>query len=152
LDREDVVAKVKSDLSFLHDPLRQPQVLGALLYGSCVRGEAWPGSDIDLCIVAPQAADRAALWREFISHIRDSRYDVHIFELLPLHIKMAVIEEGLVVFSNDTLELYEYFYPFRREWEDQKHRQMVSPEEMRDMIRASRRARASRKVEGIAKF
>jgi uncharacterized protein len=56
---------------------------------------------------------------------------------------MAVIEVGLVVHSRNTLELYEYFYPFRRDWEDQKHRQMVSPEEMRDIIRASRRARAS---------
>jgi hypothetical protein len=30
---------------------------------------------------------------QFISNLRDDRYDVQIFELLPLHINMAVIEE-----------------------------------------------------------
>jgi hypothetical protein len=39
---------------------------------------------------------------------------------------MAVIEQGVVVYSRDVLELYEYFYPFRRIWEDQKHRQTLS--------------------------
>lgn len=29
-----------------------------------------------------------------ISELRDSRYEVRIFELMPLHMKMAVIEEG----------------------------------------------------------
>ena len=54
-----------------------------------------------------------------------------------------MIDEGLVVYARDVLELYEYFHPFRREWEDQKHRQEVSPEEMRDIIQASRRVRVS---------
>jgi uncharacterized protein len=140
---EDVAAKVKNDLQFLQDPFWQDRVLGVLLYGSQASSEAGTGSDIDLCIVAPEAADKAALWREFISHIRDNCYDVRIFELLPLHIKATVIEEGLVVYSRDTLALYEYFHSFRREWEDQKHRQEVSLEEMRALIQASRRLRAS---------
>jgi len=57
-------------------------------------------------------------------------------------VTIAVIEEGLVVYARDVLELYEYFYPFRREWEDQKHRQEVGPEEMRALIQASRKLRA----------
>jgi predicted DNA-binding protein (MmcQ/YjbR family) len=48
-----------------------------------------------------------------------------------------------VVYSRDVLELYEYFHLFRREWEDQKHRQEVSREEMRALIQASRRVRVS---------
>ena len=142
---EDVAAQVKNDLLFLHESFWQDQVQGVLLYGSVARSDAGPRSDIDLCIVAPKAADKAALWREFISHLCDHRYDVRIFELLPLHIKIAVIEEGLVVYAKNVLELYEYFYPFRREWEDQKHRQEVSPEEMRTLIQASRRVRTSRR-------
>jgi hypothetical protein len=47
---------------------------------------------------------------------------------------MAVIEEGVVVCSRDALDLYEYFYPFRRVWEEQK----VSREEMQTMFRARR--------------
>ena len=39
-------------------------------------------------------------------------------------------------------ELYEYFYPFRREWDDQKHRHTLGPGEVKELIAAARRARA----------
>ena len=51
-------------------------------------------------------------------------------------------EEGVVLHSRDDLALWEYFSPFRREWEDQKHRHMLEPEEMRSLIAAARRTRA----------
>ncbi len=131
VDREEVLARVKRDFQFLQD-----RVLGIMLFGSWAKGEANERSDIDLCIIAPEEEDKSRLWREAISEPRDSRYDVRIFELLPLHMKMAVIEEGLVIYSRNVLELYEYFYPFRREWGDQKHRQQISCEEMRSLLRA----------------
>jgi uncharacterized protein len=141
---KDIVAKVKADLSFLQDPLWRAQVLGVLLYGSQATGEAGPRSDIDLCIVAPQAADSSSLWRRFVSHLRDSRYDVRIFELLPLFLKAAVIEQGVVVYCVDEPELYEYFYPFRRDWQDQKHRQEMTPEEASGLFQAARRTLSRR--------
>ncbi len=70
-----------------------------MLYGSWARGDASERSDIDVCIVAPEIQDKAALWREAISELRDERYEVRIFELMPLYMKMAVIEEGVVVCS-----------------------------------------------------
>ncbi len=131
MDREEVLTRAKRDFLFLRD-----RVLGIMLFGSWVRGEANERSDIDLCIIAPEVEDKASLWREAISEPRDSRYDVRIFELLPLYMKMAVIEEGVVVYSREVLDLYEYFYPFRREWGDQKHRQQLSREELRSLLRA----------------
>ena len=131
MDQEKVLAKAKMDFQFL-----QEKVLGTLVFGSWARGEASDRSDIDLCIVAPLEKDPASLWIDALSRIRDSRYDVRIFELMPLYMKMAVIEEGVVVCSRDVLELYEYFYPFRRLWEDQKRRQTVSREEMQEMLGA----------------
>ncbi len=94
----------------------------------------FPRYSIDICIVAPSAEDKIALWRETIAKIRDDRYDIRIFELMPLYLRMAVIEKGMVVYSSDVLELYEYFYPFRRMWEDQKHRQTLSKDEIRAML------------------
>jgi hypothetical protein len=141
---KDIVAKVKANLSFLQDSVWREQILGVLLYGSQATGEAGPRSDIDLCIVSPRAADRSSLWRKFISNLRDSRYDVRIFELLPLFLKAAVIEQGVVVYCEDEPELYEYFYPFRRDWLDQKHRQEMTPEETRGLFRAAGRSGARR--------
>jgi predicted nucleotidyltransferase len=131
VDREEVLARAKRDFLFLQD-----RVLGIMLFGSWALGEANERSDIDLCIIAPEVEDKASLWREAISEPRNSRYDVRIFELLPLYMKMAVIEEGVVVYSRDVLDLHEYFYPFRREWGDQKHRQQLSREELRSLLRA----------------
>lgn len=129
MDREEVVARAKKDFRFLQD-----KVLGVMLYGSWARGEAHERSDIDVCIVAPEIQDKATLWREVISELRDERYEVRIFELMPLYMKMAVIEEGVVICSRDVPDLYEYFYPFRRVWDDQKHRQMLSQEEMKSIL------------------
>ncbi len=142
---EDIVAKVKADLQFLDDPLWQERLLGVLLYGSQSTGEAGENSDIDLCIVAPEALDQSKLWRQFISHLRDSRYDVRIFELLPMYLKAAVIEQGVVVHCKDEPELYEYLYSFRRDWDDQKHRQTLTPEEARWLFRRAGRSGASGK-------
>ena len=108
---EDALAGIKKDLEFLNSPPWKERLLGVLLYGSRARGEASPGSDIDLCIVLPQTSGRAALWREFVSHLRDQRYEVRIFEMLPLHIKIAVIEEGVVLHSRDAGALG-VFLPF----------------------------------------
>ena len=109
-------------------------MLGVILFGSWATGMGHERSDIDICIVAPSAEDKIALWRDAIAAIRDDRYDVRIFELLPLYLKMVVIEQGVVVYSRDVLELYEYFYPFRRIWGDQKHRQRLSRDEVRAML------------------
>jgi hypothetical protein len=147
-----VVDRVKEELQFLAKPSWEKRVLGVLLYGSWARGDAGPDSDIDICLVAPEAEDKSGLWREFVSHLRSEKYDVRIFEILPLYIKMAVIEEGSVLRSRDVLELYEYFYPFRREWDDQKHRHTLSAGEVKELIAAARRARAGGGPERIAKF
>lgn len=141
---EEIALRVKADLSFLQDSLWREQILGVLLYGSQATGEAGPRSDIDLCIVAPKVSDHSLLWRKFVSHLRDSRYDVRIFELVPLFLKAAVIEQGVVVYCEDEPELYEYFYPFRRDWLDQKHRQEMTAEEARGLFRASRRTQPRR--------
>jgi len=48
-------------------------------------------------------------------------HDVHIFEELPLHIQMRIIEDHEVVSTKDMYGMHEYFYNYRKLWEDQKH-------------------------------
>ena len=128
MDANEVRRKVREDFRFLFDS-DADLVLGVLLYGSMVTAECNERSDIDLCVVAPMARDNIAFSREILSQVRDKRYDVRLFELMPLYLKMEVIEHGKVVYARDVYELYEYFYSFRKLWEDQKRRQMLTEKE-----------------------
>ncbi len=62
------------------------------------------------------------------------RYDVYIFEELPLYLKIEVVRKHSVVFGNP-YELGEYFYIFIKIWENQKHRQKLSKKEMMEILR-----------------
>ncbi|MCK4475153.1 MAG: nucleotidyltransferase domain-containing protein [Methanophagales archaeon] len=131
MDAKIAGKKVSEDLRFLFD---NRSVLGVLLYGSVVEGESTERSDIDVCIVAPAADDKVAFSRWILANVRDERYDVRVFELMPLYLKMEVVEHGEVVHARDIYELYEYFYAFRKSWDDQKRRQMLTREEALELF------------------
>jgi len=67
------------------------------------------------------------------------KYDIKIFEDLPLHIKMDIINFHHVIIG-DEVELSYYFYRFRKERQDLEHRvlsnQFKSVEEMINKRRA----------------
>ncbi|MDI6917910.1 MAG: hypothetical protein QMC80_08975, partial [Thermoplasmatales archaeon] len=49
------------------------------------------------------------------------KYDVKIFEKLPLYIKIDVIKNHYTIFG-DEVGLSYYFYKFRKEWQDAEPR------------------------------
>jgi predicted nucleotidyltransferase len=124
MDREEVIARVLKDLEPIFD-----EISAVMLYGSWASRDEHEGSDIDICLVAPDSKDKIALQRKAFALIRDEKYDVRIFELLPLYLKAEVMVKGVAVYSKDVYELYEYFYFYRKLWEEQKHRQRLSREE-----------------------
>ncbi len=108
--------KIKNDLSFCKD-------YWTVLYGSFIGYGFIPGrSDIDVAIIT-QLKDKKenlniwkSLWGKY-----GKIYDVKIFELLPLHLKIKIIENYQVLFG-DKLEISEYFYQYRRIWKDMRKR------------------------------
>jgi len=105
--------------------------MGILLYGSCISSNETNKSDIDICIVAPKENFQdilAFIWQHM--NVKLKKYDVRTFKELPLYIKIHIIEDGLLVYSPNKLELYEYFYFYRKLWADQKHRQELTKEEL----------------------
>ena len=125
MDKEEVKRRVKTDFEPLLD-----DVLGILLYGSLAAGVDNERSDIDISIVAPVIDDKIGFSRRILSNVRDARYDVRVFELMPLYLKAEVIERGEVIYTKNIFKLYEYFYYFRKIWDDQKHRQKLSKKEV----------------------
>lgn len=114
--------QLKKDFAFLKEKLKERDILAVLLYGSYVKNMQHIKSDIDVCVVAPkyktikQQADLLGyLWR----NVNANKYDVRLFEELPLKIKASIIKNHKVIFVGDKKELMEYFYFTNKIWKDQ---------------------------------
>ncbi len=116
---DSLLREIEKDFDFLK---KDREVEAILLYGSFARDEQNIRSDIDICIVAPtlkNPEEFANLLGRIWRNINANKYDVRIFEELPLYIKIDVIRNHKVVFSRKPSELYFYFYHYRKIWSDQ---------------------------------
>jgi len=124
--------RYKVDFAFL-----EKEVLAVLLFGSGAKGQLTSRSDRDFCIVIPglqEIGEKRLLLKKKKIYVNldvvGKRYDIWLFEELPLYMKLQVIENHKVVFCSDLPTLYEYFYFYRKIWDDQKHRQEMDKEEL----------------------
>ncbi len=126
--KKELLDQIYSDFSIV---IKEKEILGIFLYGSYLLDNETSKSDIDLCIVAPNE-DIHQLISAILQNINvtSKKYDVRVFQELPLYIKIHVIENGKLIYTVNELDLYEYFYLYRKLWNDQKHRQEISREEL----------------------
>jgi predicted nucleotidyltransferase len=93
-----------------------------LLYGSAAEGRMTPDSDIDLCVYYDGSREEAAQFRHAVlARLPDLCYDVQIFQLLPLYVRVEVLR-GIPVYVHDMRFLYETATRTLREFGDFKHR------------------------------
>ena len=119
--------------------------MGILLYGSHARGEATERSDVDICLVKPKPGTYERVLEKL-----GGKYDVKVFEELPLYIQIEVIRNHRVIYG-DELELSEYFYRFRKLWKDMEPRIKENQfKSVREKIKLRRRAREKAEVLGKA--
>lgn len=94
-----------------------------ILYGSFISEIFILGrSDLDVAVIT-KIKDKKAnfkIWLSLLEKIPHN-YDVKIFELLPLYLKIEIAEIYHVLFG-DPLEISEYFYQFRVIWKDMARR------------------------------
>jgi len=118
------------------DLIENKKILGILLFGSYAIDEETNRSDIDICVVAPNEKMFDILsyaWQRI--NVALKKYDVRMFSELPLYIKIHVIKNGILIYSPNKFDLYEYFYFYRKLWADQKHRQEISKEELLSFLK-----------------
>jgi len=153
LVKQELIAKIRKDLSPLKN---RKEILAILLYGSQLHENLVTSrSDIDICVVAPDIKNHMDLQLELYHIVRNEKYDVKVFELLPLYLKMEIIKEHEIIFTRNRLDLYEYFYFYRKIWKDQEYRNTLTEEEYRELLikkeekikqlKASRATRSARK-------
>ena len=108
--------EIKKDLKKLDE-------FWVVVYGSFLSDYYIPHkSDIDIAIITQKREKESniSIWKNTWGAFSVS-FDIKIFELLPLSIKMEVIENYQVIFGN-LLEISEYFYQYRAIWKDMVHR------------------------------
>lgn len=122
------IKDIQKDFQFLKDDER---ILAVLLFGSRASEDSHQRSDTDVCIVAPEQEPKDILMKIFRNlDVHKKEYDVHIFEELPLYIKISIIRNHRTVFSRDKYELSEYFYFYRKLWKDQERRNTMTRKEV----------------------
>ncbi len=115
--------------------------LDVVLFGSAAKGNATTRSDIDIAVLTHNTNHQKnmALWKKLLGSV-PPQYDVKVFELLPLDIKMSIIRNYTVLWG-EPLEISEYFYHFRKLWNDAEKRHTQNKIlSAREKIRLLRRA------------
>ena len=108
------------NLAEILNPLKERYEV--ILYGSQVEGGSRPDSDIDIAVITRESKieNNIEIQKELLG-MYPLNFDVRVFELFPIYIQISIIENYKVLFG-DILEISEYFYSFRKKWDDCKHR------------------------------
>lgn len=124
------IASLKNDFEFI-----SRDVSGVLLYGSHANGVANRRSDIDICIVKP----RSIKVMERIFAKLGNKYDVKVFDDLPVYVKIEVIGNYKVIFGSEP-DISYFFYGFRKLGQDMKNRILANRfSSAREMVTARKR-------------
>jgi len=131
--KSDELRKIKEKLKFLEEKYE------VVAYGSYVEGGMRPDSDIDVAMLSYETnKDQNIKLQKKLLGKFPLKYDIRIFELLPIYIQISIVQNYRIIFG-DPLEISEYFYYFRKKWDDCKHRilsnQFSSYQERLSLIR-----------------
>jgi len=117
------------------------KAMGVLLFGSLARGEETRRSDMDVCLISPKVPLIDVLGKI------GNKYDMKVFEHLPLTLKMEVIENHKILLG-DEVEISWYFRRFRKLWGDMEHRiDKYSFSSAKEMLEARKRWLDEKKAE-----
>jgi predicted nucleotidyltransferase len=84
---------------------RDKEILAVMVFGSYARGEKH--RDIDVCLVLSKDLENGSMSRKRLAYVSESGLDVHIFQQIPLYIRIRVLKEGKVLFCRDLDALYD---------------------------------------------
>jgi predicted nucleotidyltransferase len=84
---------------------RDGEILAVMTFGSYARGERH--RDIDVCLVLKKEAENGDMSRKRLAYVSGSGLDVHVFQQIPLYIRVRVLREGKVLFCRNLDALYD---------------------------------------------
>ena len=121
----EVASQLKEDFKEFEE-----RCMGILLFGSYADEEPTKRSDIDVCIVKPSEG----ILDDVLGKL-GGKYDIKVFENLPLYVKIEVIRHHEVIYGDEP-DISEYFYFFRKLWRDMEYR--IARSEFKDFAERMR--------------
>lgn len=96
-------------------------VLAVALFGSYARGE--PHRDIDICVfLMPRKYSQLQMTEKRMEYMPlNEKYDLQIFQQLPLYIRKRILEEAKILYCKDEDELYDAYFHTAREYTHFEH-------------------------------
>jgi len=110
---EEIKRQISKDFDFLKSRLK-----GIILFGSYADDSCTARSDIDICLVAGER-DVKEIFNMVLESDVTEKYDIKIFETLPVYMKAEVLENAVIIWAYDEPELSYYLYKNRRLVDDQ---------------------------------
>lgn len=100
---------------------RDKQVLAIAVFGSYARGEHY--RDIDVCVfLTPRTYSEQELSLKKMEYVlEDEKYDVQIFQQLPLYIRKRILKEAKILYCRDEGELYDLYFEAIRDFDHFQH-------------------------------
>lgn len=100
--------------ALLSETRKDKNVLAVMVFGSHARNEEY--RDIDVCIVLNKRVGNGSMSEKRLHYVSEYNFDVHIFQQLPLYIRVRVLREGKILFCRDIDALYDIASQTAREF------------------------------------
>ncbi|MBU0456825.1 MAG: nucleotidyltransferase domain-containing protein [Nanoarchaeota archaeon] len=96
---------------------KDKSILAVAFFGSYAREEKF--RDIDVCIfLAPKKYSPTELSMKKMKYtLEDEKYDVQIFQQLPLYIRKQILKEAKIIYCKDEDLLYDLYFETLRDFE-----------------------------------
>jgi len=94
--------------------------LWVVVFGSYVKQRSIRDIDIAVITKIKDRDENMRIWYDLIGRFPPI-YDIKIFELMPLKIKASIMNDYKVIYGN-IADISEYFYFYRKLWNDNKRR------------------------------
>jgi len=112
IDKNTIVKKIRQ--------LGKSRVKFITLFGSYAKGTSTSRSDIDIAVFYDGNEKERFNFRIFVGANFPDRYDIQIFQDLPLYVKQEIFKYGKVIYGKDSKEVYECCFSTIKEYERMK--------------------------------
>lgn len=144
-----MLSKAKA-LNDIREDLKELSNFWVVAYGSYVKEKSI--RDIDIAVITKikekNKDENMRIWYDLIGKF-PPLYDIRIFELMPLTLKISVINNHEVIFGK-SIDISEYFYFYRKLWNDQKHR--IEENKFKSYEEKIRAMKRGKKIKGAVKI